>query len=118
MPVVGDFAGPKAIRAVGAYLKAHDATVSAFYTSNVEHYLFLNNSTAWQDFYANVSTLPLNEKSVFIRGLIQLPDGTFSSSPAMTMNYRYATQLFPIAALVRDFSESRIKSYQDMLKSR
>ena len=27
VPVVGDFAGPKAIRTVGAYLKAHGATV-------------------------------------------------------------------------------------------
>src|SRR5436190_22836536 len=31
IPVVGDFGGRKAIRAVGAYLKAHGATVSTFY---------------------------------------------------------------------------------------
>ena len=40
VPVVGDFAGPKAIRGVGEYLKQHRATVSAFYLSNVEQYLF------------------------------------------------------------------------------
>ena len=39
VPVVGDFGGPKAIRSIGAYLKAHDATVAAFYLSNVEQYL-------------------------------------------------------------------------------
>ena len=39
IPVVGDFGGPKAIRAVGAYLKARGATVSTFYLSNVEQYL-------------------------------------------------------------------------------
>ena len=39
VPVVGDFGGPKAIRAVGAYLKAHNAFVSTFYLSNVEQYL-------------------------------------------------------------------------------
>ena len=39
VPVVGDFGGPKAIRHVAAYLKAHNATVSAFYLSNVEQYL-------------------------------------------------------------------------------
>jgi hypothetical protein len=38
VPVVGDFAGPKAIRAVATYLKQHDAFVSAFYLSNVEQY--------------------------------------------------------------------------------
>ena len=35
VPVVGDFAGPKAIRSVGGYLRDHRATVTAFYTSNV-----------------------------------------------------------------------------------
>ena len=40
VPIVGDFAGPKALRAVGEYLEAHGATVTAFYSSNVEQYLF------------------------------------------------------------------------------
>ena len=40
VPVSGDFAGPKAIRAIGAYLKEHHGTVRAFYVSNVEQYLF------------------------------------------------------------------------------
>ena len=39
VPVVGNFAGPKAIRAVGQYLKARGAVVAAFYVSNVEQYL-------------------------------------------------------------------------------
>ena len=39
VPVVGDFAGPKAIRAVGKYLRTRNAIVSAFYVSNVEQYL-------------------------------------------------------------------------------
>ena len=40
MSIVGNFAGPKALRAVGSYLRQLGATVSAFYTSNVEMYLF------------------------------------------------------------------------------
>ena len=39
VPVTGDFGGPKALRSVGRYLKSHGATVTAFYTSNVEQYL-------------------------------------------------------------------------------
>ena len=39
IPIVGNFAGPKAIRAVANYLKTRRATVSAFYVSNVEQYL-------------------------------------------------------------------------------
>jgi hypothetical protein len=65
VPVVGDFAGPKAIRAVGAYLKAHDRTVKAFYLSNVEQYLFQENK--WAAFCRNVATLPLDLSSTFIR---------------------------------------------------
>jgi hypothetical protein len=65
VPVVGDFAGPKALRAIGAYLKSHGAVVSAFYVSNVEDYLQRNG--VWSSFCANVATLPLDASSVFIR---------------------------------------------------
>jgi len=65
VPVVGDFAGPKAIRAVGAYLKSVGAMVSAFYVSNVEQ--FLVQGSTWDTFCASSSTLPLDESSVFIR---------------------------------------------------
>jgi hypothetical protein len=65
VPVSGDFAGPKAIRAIGAYLRKQGGIVSAFYVSNVEQYLFLDNKQ--HDFYDNVATLPIDETSVFIR---------------------------------------------------
>jgi hypothetical protein len=63
LPVVGDFAGPKAIRAVGKYLRTAGATVTAFYLSNVEQYL---QGTLWQSFCNNVASLPLTETSTFI----------------------------------------------------
>ena len=65
VPVVGNFAGPKAIRAVGRYLKDNEATVSAFYLSNVEQYLLQDG--IWRDFCANVASLPLDDTSTFIR---------------------------------------------------
>jgi hypothetical protein len=65
VPVVGNFAGPKAVRAVGAWLKAHNGLVSAFYLSNVEQYL--NMDGIWMDFCANASRLPIDETSQFIR---------------------------------------------------
>jgi hypothetical protein len=65
LPVVGDFSGPKAIRAVGRYLKQHGAVVSAFYLSNVEEYLEREGS--WNAFCENVATLPLDSSSSFIR---------------------------------------------------
>jgi len=63
VPVVGDFAGPKAIRSIGSYLRAQSATVSAFYLSNVEDYLY----GRWDVFCRNVSALPLDNASTFIR---------------------------------------------------
>jgi hypothetical protein len=65
IPLVGDFGGRKAIREVGTYLKAHGATVSAFYLSNVEDYLYQDGK--WSAFCRNVATLPLDSASTFIR---------------------------------------------------
>ena len=79
VPVVGDFGGPSAIRAVGRYVKEHSAVVSTFYTSNVEAYLFRsaplgNPNGGAVNFYNNVRTLPLNPSSTFVRS-IPLPNG-------------------------------------------
>jgi hypothetical protein len=65
VPVVGNFGGPKAIRAVGKYLRAHSAFVSAFYVSNVEQYL--GREGGLDEFCASVASLPLDESSTFIR---------------------------------------------------
>jgi len=65
VPVVGNFVGPKAIRAVGKYLKENDTRVSAFYLSNVEQYLV----GTWGTFCENVATLPLDGASTFIRSV-------------------------------------------------
>ena len=68
VPLVGDFAGPKAIRSVARYIKDHQATVTAFYLSNVEMYIL--PSPQWKEFCANVASLPVDESSMFIRFLI------------------------------------------------
>ena len=77
VPITGDFAGPKAMRSIGQYLKDHGALVSTFYVSNVEAYL-LRTVTAgpaaainggWKNYMSNVSTLPIDEHSAFLRWL-------------------------------------------------
>jgi hypothetical protein len=70
IPLVGDFAGPKAIRKVGEYVAQHNAIVSAFYLSNVEYYLAPQgggNDQTLQRFYANAAALPMDSSSLFIR---------------------------------------------------
>lgn len=63
VPVVGDFAGPKALRSVGQYLKDHGAVVSVFYISNVEDYI----QSVWPAYSGNIASLPIDSSSTFIR---------------------------------------------------
>jgi hypothetical protein len=86
VPVVGDFAGSKAVRALGAYLKRQDAIVSAFYVSNVEQYLRLER--VWGSFCSNAARLPVDETSQFIRAG---RGGRYSRGTALT------AELSPIA---------------------
>lgn len=65
VPVVGDFGGTKALRAVAAYVKDANAMLSAFYLSNVEQYLTQDGK--WDRFCQNVAAFPVDETSVFIR---------------------------------------------------
>jgi hypothetical protein len=116
IPVVGNFAGPHALRSVGQYLRDHDATVTAFYTSNVEQYLFMDRS--WKGFYANVAMLPVNARSVFIRGVIRSATGDLSPSPALPTTSHYETHLYPIADLVAGFNTGAIQEYNDILRAR
>jgi hypothetical protein len=66
IPVVGDFAGPKAIRMAAQYLKDHGAAINVFYISNVEDYI----GPAWPDYVANIAALPIDSSSAFIRWYI------------------------------------------------
>jgi hypothetical protein len=65
IPIVGNFAGPKALRAVGAWLKEHQAAVSIFYVSNVEQYL--KDGGIWDKFCSNAAAIPFDGASRFIR---------------------------------------------------
>jgi hypothetical protein len=65
IPVVGDFAGPHALRAVGDFIRKQGETVSAFYVSNVEFYLMREG--LFETYVENVRSLPRSESSQFIR---------------------------------------------------
>jgi hypothetical protein len=65
IPVVGDFGGTAALPAVGKWLRDHRETVSAFYTSNVEQYLFRGGSFA--QFASTIAGLPRNARTLMLR---------------------------------------------------
>ena len=66
VPLTGNFAGDKALKTVGAYVRDHGAKITTFYVSNVEQYLFQQGNEASR-FYKNVETLPIDATSQFIR---------------------------------------------------
>lgn len=84
VPVVGDFGGDKALPAVGNWLRANRETVSAFYTSNVEQYLFRGGG--FVQFARTVIDMPRNPKSVMLRSY-------FLGDHPNTVNRYHAVQL-------------------------
>lgn len=89
VPVVGDFAGEHALKAVAAELRRRDLPVNAFYVSNVEQYVM--EPDKWRRYFANVDALPSDERSVFIR--CYLDQGR--AHPLQMKGHRTATVLQP-----------------------
>ena len=111
VPLVGDFAGDKTLRAVGRYLKEHGATVNYIYTSNVEQYLFQND--AWQRYYESVATLPLDDRSTFLRAYF---DRGFRYPPGIvTPDLHSVTLLDPVLSFLTAFRAGQVISYNDVV---
>jgi hypothetical protein len=108
IPVVGDFAGKKALRAVGDYLRKNGLTVTAFYTSNVEQYLFQNEVFA--GFVENVRTLPIDDHSLFIRSAT----GRFQH-PARLPSHRASTLLQQMKLFLKDYDAGVYQSYFELV---
>jgi hypothetical protein len=115
VPLVGDFAGDKAIASIGRYLKERDAIVNVFYVSNVERYLFEQGDHG-KRFYTNVAALPLHPSSTFIRSVtsdisrrlgIPIPDGS--------ENWR--SFLFPITDSLKSLADGRIQTYRELFEA-
>ena len=63
VPVVGDFGGPKAFRAIGAYVRERGGLVRSVYASNVGVYLSTQQALA---FCANLAALPVPTAAWFL----------------------------------------------------
>jgi hypothetical protein len=109
VPVVGDFGGPKALRAVAGYLKANDARVTTFYTSNVEQYLFQNGVDA--NFYENVAQLPVDPNGIFIRSFPSYGRGGIIPR---TPGTRLTQTTSSIDTVVRAFKAGTLVLYDDL----
>jgi hypothetical protein len=104
VPVVGNFAGPKALRSVAGYLQEREAVVTAFYASNVEQYLFQDG--LWPRFAANLAALPVDETTTLIRSC-------FNS--CASAGYRSLSLLDSLPSLLEAADAGRIRVYWDVL---
>lgn len=114
VPLVGDFAGSKAIVSIANYLKERGATVDVFYVSNVERYLW-DQGEHGRQFYANAAALPFDQSSTFVRSVtsdisrrlgVPLPDGT--------ANWR--SFLVPAGDSLKAVREGRVQSYRELFE--
>jgi hypothetical protein len=112
LPIVGDFAGETALRSVGRFLKKHGAPVTAFYTSNVEFYLF--QSDDWRKFLTNVSEMPMNDDSFFIRAYFNNFGNRYPNQPFGLS--RSVTLLDTMPGLVAAFEAKQIRGYYDVVQ--
>jgi len=108
IPVVGNFAGKKALSSIGEYLRKNGLTVTAFYLSNVEQYLFGNGEFA--GFAENVRKLPVNDKSLFIRSVAGR-----GPHPARVPGHRLATILQYMTVFLKDFDSGAYHDYMDLV---
>jgi hypothetical protein len=110
IPIVGDFAGPRAFKNVGAFLKRNNLAVSTFYTSNVEYYLFENGQ--WSRYVDNVRALPVTDDAVFIRAYFSNAAGV---QPQTMPGHRVTTLIQSMRQFLRDAGTSRLRSYSDLM---
>jgi len=110
VPLVGDFAGPAVIRNVGRYLTERKATVGVFYISNVETYL---SDPLKQAFYANVTALPVDSSSMFIRHILGNPArGLAWWRPGMTN----ISTVAPMAEFIDQVKGGRRPTFQEIVR--
>lgn len=110
IPVVGDLSGPRALRAIAAFMTEHHQQLSAFYTSNVENYLFQDGRFA--QFEENVTRLPRTPRSLIIRSI-------FGVGLRATVPGYYSTSVVqPVDELVAGYATGRYRSYWDLIRDR
>lgn len=112
VPLTGNFAGSRALRSVGEYLKTHGMTVGAMYTSNVEQYLF-QQGEEWRKWHENVAMLPLDSASTFIRSFSA--GGGGANFRMQSPNGRSAQLISSMMDQLKAFREGKINGYWDVI---
>ena len=112
VPVTGDLSGTQAVRAIGQYLNETGEHVSAFYTSNVEFYLWRQDG--FGRFVENLKALPIDQRSVIIRSYFNYAYYAYQH-PQTVENYFSVQILQTIESLLKDQSAGGYQDYFDLV---
>jgi hypothetical protein len=110
VPLVGDFAGPAVIRNVGRYLTELKSTVGVFYISNVETYL---SDPQKQTFYDNVTALPVDSSSMFIRHILGNPA---RGLPWWMPGMSNVSTVAPMSEFISQIKSGRRPTFQEIVR--
>ncbi|MBI4471898.1 MAG: hypothetical protein HY646_04460 [Acidobacteria bacterium] len=111
IPIVGNFAGPHAFKAVGQFLKENGLVVSTFYASNVEFYLF--GRSAWRGYMSNLHGLPVDNRSLIVRAYF----ATYGRlHPNNVSGHRSTSLVHEMKRFIDDYDAGRINSYWDVVR--
>jgi hypothetical protein len=105
VPVVGNLSGPSALASIGSAVAQRRQTLSVFYASNVEFYLF--GEGTFRDFISNLRRLPHNNQSLIVRSVFGRYAGAGAGSSSHTQS---------IAALLDAVTNGRIRSYGELVE--
>jgi hypothetical protein len=114
VPVVGNLAGPTALAAIGRAVRQRGETVSVFYVSNVELYLFQDG--LFQRFAETVSGLPRSPSSVLIRSVFAGP-GVWTM-PDTVPGYASASVIQRMDEFISDYKARKYATYEGLIASR
>jgi formylglycine-generating enzyme required for sulfatase activity len=96
VPIVGSIAGSHTLASLARRIEGRALTVSVFYVSNVEPYLFEDGS--WTGWTKNVALLPVDDRSVFLRAQLD----SEHPHPMQLRAYPNASVLQPIQTFKND----------------
>jgi hypothetical protein len=122
VPVVGDLAGTHALAAIGSWLRERGVAVGAYYTSNVEDYLWREG--VYPRFVENVRALPWMDDGMIVRSyfgastLIPPPPPPAATGPG-ALAYCSSQLAQPVAAFleVMEAHAVRPRSYEQVISS-
>ena len=113
LPVVGDFAGHRALSGISTYVRDHGAVVSLFYISNVEYYLLPDQQLddLYEEFLDNLRELPRLPQSLLIRTW----NNREVKHPHGLGGHLFTTVEQPLGLFLQRVEENRYVTHQDIL---